>query len=191
LLLLIALGAAAWIWRGRETLIAGGWLTLLIALGLFGFQAMWGLNFADAGDPRELMITRATAPDVREMVAILESLSLEKAGDSHTLSITTDAATGPVVAWYLRAFGNQSVVEGLSYPPDNLVAVTLVLEDPPIGETFRGQGFPLEVSWLPPRLQSWGDLGQWGQKWVGWLLFNAGDPPTVDREVVLWVGNEP
>ena len=76
----------------------------------------------------------------------------------------------------------EDVVEGLSAPPDTLAAVTLTMEDPPIGETFRGQGFPLRVHWLP-----W---GQWGQELVRWLLFTDGSLPVVDQEVVLWVASQ-
>jgi len=190
LLLLIALCAVVWIWRGPEMVIAGGWVTILVALGLLEFQAMWGLNFVRASDPRELMISEATAPNVRELVVQTEALSLDKAGDIHTLPITTDAATGPVVTWYLRAFRDQTVVEGLSDPPDTLAAVTLVMEDPPIGETFRGRGFPLHTRWRFPRPQQ-GAWARWGQDLAGWLLFTTGDQPTVEREVVLWVGSEP
>ena len=58
-------------------------------------------------------------------------------------------------------------------------AVTLAAQDLPIGETFRGQGFPLRAHWLP-----WGLSGQ---KLVRWLLFTEGSEPAIDQEVVLWV----
>ena len=159
--------------------LASGWLTILVALGLIGFKAMWGLNFAHESAPRELMILRATAPEVRDLAAQLEALSTDRAGDAHTLSITTDAATGPVVAWYLRGVQEQRVVDSLAAPPATEAAVTLAMQDPPIGESFRGQGFPLRTSWSP-----W---GLWGQDLLRWLLFNDGSLPTIDQEVVLWV----
>jgi hypothetical protein len=127
---------------------------------------------------------------VRELAVQLEALSLDKAGARHTLPITRDEATGPVVAWYLRDFRDQALVEGLSHPPDTLAAVTLFMEDPPIGETFRGQGFPLHTQWSFPRLQQ-GEWIRWSQAVSSWLLFSEGEQPTVEREVVLWVGNEP
>jgi uncharacterized protein (TIGR03663 family) len=182
LLLLVGLGAVAWVWRGPELVVGGGWLAVLLALGLFGFRAMWGLNVANASDPRELMIMQTTTPDVRLLVDRLEALSLDNAGDVHTLPITVDAATGPVVAWYLRAFDRQSVVESLSSPPDTVAAVTLAQQDLPIGEVYRGQGFPLRAHWLP-----W---GLWGQRLVRWLLFTGDTLPTVDQKVVLWVASE-
>ncbi|NIV31905.1 MAG: hypothetical protein GWN58_21190, partial [Anaerolineae bacterium] len=43
LLLLIVLGVAAWIWRGPHLLLSGGWLAILLLLGLWSFKAMWGL----------------------------------------------------------------------------------------------------------------------------------------------------
>jgi hypothetical protein len=109
------------------------------------------------------------------------------------LSLTVDAETGPVVAWYLREFEDLRVVDGLSAPRgytpplDTVAAVTLApeapdAEGPPIGEVFRGQSFPLRRHWLP-----W---GLWGQDLVRWLLFSSGELPEIDREVVLWVANE-
>jgi hypothetical protein len=112
----------------------------------------------------------------------LEALSRELQGDAHTLALTTDAATGPVVGWYLRDFDRQIVVEDLDTPPDTLAAVTLAAQDLPIGETFRGQSFPLRTHWLP-----W---GLWEQDLVRWLLFTEGSLPTVDQEVVLWVSSD-
>lgn len=182
LLFLGGLVVAAVIWQGRELVLAGGWLAVLIIFGLFGFKAMWGLNFARASDARELMLLQATAPDVRHLVGRLEALSRELQGDAHTLALTTDAATGPVVGWYLRDFDRQIVVEDLDTPPDTLAAVTLAAQDLPIGETFRGQSFPLRTHWLP-----W---GLWEQDLVRWLLFTEGSLPTVDQEVVLWVSSD-
>ena len=182
LLLLVGMGAVAWFWRGPELLVGGGWLAALLVLGLFGFKAMWGVNFAHAGDPRELMIGQTTTPEVRLLVDRLEALSLDKAGDAHTLPVTVDAATGPVVAWYLRAFDQQTVVESLANPPETVAAVTLAQQDLPIGEVFRGQGFPLRAYWQPWNL--------WGQGLVRWLLFTGDGQPIVDQEVVLWVANE-
>jgi hypothetical protein len=183
LLLIGILGAGAWFWRGPDLVLGGGWLAVLLILGLFGCKAAWSLNVAHAADPRELMVMRTTAPDVRLLVDRLEALSLDKSGDDHTLPFTVDRATGPVVAWYLREFKKQTVVEDLSTPPDTLAVVTLAAKDLPIGETFRGQGFPLQIHWLP-----W---GLWGQDAIRWLWFNAASQPVVDQEVILWVGSQP
>lgn len=177
LLLILGLSVAAWIWRGPRLVASAAWLVALVFLTLFTVKALWGANFDP--DPRELMIGQSTAPGVRLLVGELEELSLDRAGDASTLEVTVDAATGPVVAWYLREFENLSVVEGLSRPPDTLAALTLAAADLPIGETFRGQGQPLRWHWLP-----WG-LG--GQDLVRWLLFGEGSLPIVDQEVVLWV----
>jgi hypothetical protein len=189
MVLLVGLGAAAWLWRGPTLVLAGGWLALGIVLSLFGFKAMWQVNIGHASDARELMVLHTTVPDVRLLVDRLEALSQEKSGDIHTLPFTVDAATGPVVAWYLRDFSRQSVVEDLSTPPDTAAAVTLAAQDLPIGETFRGQGFPLRTGWLP-----WLEENRWavwGQQLVRWLLFTDGNLPAVDQEVVLWVASEP
>ena len=184
LVLLLALGAVAWIWRGSDLVVAGGWLILVVSLALFGFRSAWSLSVAHASDAREFMILRTTVPDVRTLVEEVEALSLAESGDMHTLPLTVDSSTGPVVAWYLRQFVNQTLVEGLSGPPATMAALTLASEEePPIGETFRGQGFPLRSHWSP-----W---GQRGQGLIRWLLFTEGPLPTIDREVVLWVESRP
>ncbi len=177
--LLIALGAAAWYWRGRSLVLGGGWLAMVIMLGLFGIKAMWNLSFSPAADPLDLMVPEATAPGVRMLVQELEDLSMARLGDTHTLAFAVDEATGPVVAWYLRPFGQQTAVGHLSAPPDTQVAVTLAQQDLPIGETYRGQGFPLRARWAPWGLRD--------QSLMRWLLFNEGSQPVVDQEVVLWV----
>ena len=189
LVLLLALGAVAWFWRGKELLAAGAWLAALSILGLITIKAMWGPSFGRATDPRELLVVpdRATSPQVRLLASELEELSRELKGDAHTLPITVDAGTGPVVAWYLRHWPVTSV-QAFSAPPETLAAITLAQActepsecDPAIGEAFSGQGFALRSHWLP-----W---GLWGQDLLRWLLFAESAEPIVDREVVLWVAD--
>jgi uncharacterized protein (TIGR03663 family) len=178
-LLLVGLGAAAWFSFGKQSVLGGAWLVTLLVLGMFTFKGVWGVNIANASDPRELMVMETTALDVRAFVEELKALSLAKAGDAYTLPVTVDRGTGPVIAWYLRDFSGLAVVAELSSPPATMAAVTLAVEDPPWGQTFRGRGFPLRTRWLP-----W---GQRGQGLVRWLFYTEGPLPTVDQEVVLWV----
>ncbi len=179
LVLALGLGAAAWIWRGSRVVAAAAWLAAVTILALFTVKGAFGVNFDP--DPRELLVGQSTAPGVRLLVDQLEELSRNRSGDVHTLEVTADAATGPVLAWYLREFVHLNLVEGLSQPPDSGAAVTLAQADLPIGEAFRGQGYPLRWHWLP-----WG-LG--GQDLVRWLLFGEASLPVIDQEVVLWVSD--
>ena len=175
--LAVGLAVVVWFWRGPDVVASAGWLAVVGILALFTVKGFWGANFDP--DPRDLMVGQSTAFDVRLFVGQLEELSRNRAGDAHTLQVTVDAATGPVVTWYLRDFEHLTVVEGLSAPPDTAAAVTLAATDLPIGEAFRGQGYPLRRHWLP-----W---GLWGQDLVQWLLFGQGTLPIVDQELVLWV----
>jgi hypothetical protein len=129
------------------------------------------------------MIMQTTVPEVRMLVEETENLSLVQSGDAHTLPLTVEVGTGPVVEWYLREFKNQTMVEGLSTSPETAAVITLAVEEPAIGEVFRGQGFALRTHWLP-----W---GLWGQDLIRWLLFTEGTLPIVDQEVVLWVASQP
>jgi hypothetical protein len=190
-LIVFAVGLAAFlflwvgvfIWRGRSLLLSSGWLVVLLLLALWCVKAMWGPAFARASDPRELMIMQTTAPDVHRFVDSVRALSRDTSGDATTLPVTVDARTGPVVEWYLRDFGQRQVVEELSGEPGTTAAVSLASQDLPIGETFRGQGFPLRTHWLP-----WGLRGD---SLVDWLLFNEAGEPVIDQEVVLWVASGP
>jgi hypothetical protein len=179
LVLALGLGALAWFWRGPQVVMAAAWLAAVTILALFTVKGVWGANFDPS--PRELLVSQSTAPGVGQLVNHLEELSRNRSGDVHTLEVTVDADTGPVVAWYLRGFEHLDVVEGLSQPPDARAAVTLARADLPIGEAFRGQGYPLRWHWLP-----W---GLWGQDLVRWLLFGEGSLPIIDQEVVLWVSD--
>ena len=179
LVLALGLGAAAWIWRGRRVVAAAAWLAAITILALFTVKGAFGANFDP--DPRELLVGQSTAPGIGLLVDQLEELSRNRSGDAHTLEVTVDVATGPVVGWYLREFVRLDVVEGLSQPPVSGAAVTLAQADLPIGEAFRGQGFPLRWHWLP-----WGLAGQ---DLARWLLFGEASLPVIDQEVVLWVSD--
>lgn len=184
-LLLVALGAVAWYWRGAKFVLAGAWLTVVVALALFGFRIMWGASFANVADPRELLNLHPTPLEVRYLVSDLETLSEARMNDTHILPITVETQAGPVVAWYLRDFKKQTAVDNLANlpaPPETEAAVALAAQGLPIGETFAGQSFPLRTSWQP-----WGLDGRW---WTRWFLFAEAPQPAVDREVVLWVTTE-
>ena len=184
-LLLVALGAVAWYWRGARLVLASAWLTSVVLLALFGFRTMWGASFANAADPRELLNLEPTPLEVRYLVTELETLSETRLNDIHALPVTVEAQTGPVVAWYLRNFRKQTTVDSLANqpaPPDTPAAVTLAAQELPIGETFRGQSFPLHAYWQPWGLD--------GRQWLRWFLFVEAPQPVVDREAVLWAATQ-
>jgi uncharacterized protein (TIGR03663 family) len=133
LVLVIGLGVAAWAWRGRQVVVAAAWLGAITLLSLFTVKVAWGANFDP--DPRELLVGQSTAPAMHLLVDRLEELSRNRSGDPHTLAVTVDAATGPVVGWYLREFAHLEVVEGLSRPPDTRAAVGRVFP-------YAGTGCP-------------------------------------------------
>lgn len=184
-LLLVALVAVAWYWRGTRLVLASAWLTAVVILALFGFRTMWGASFANTADPRELLNLQPTPLEVRYLVTELETLSETRVNDTHALPVTVETQAGPVVAWYLRDFAKQTTVDSLANqpaPPDTPAVVTLAAQGLPIGETFRGQSFPLRAHWQP-----WGLNGR---QWLRWFLFAEAHQPAVDREAVLWASTQ-
>jgi len=184
-LLMVALGAVAWYWRGARLVLASAWLAAVVILSLFGFRTMWGASFDHAADARELLNLKPTPLEVRYLVTELETLSETRLGDIHALPVTVEAQTGPVVAWYLRDFHRQTVVDSLANqpaPPETQAAVSLAAQDLSIGESFRGQAFPLHATWEP-----W---GQNGREWIRWFLYSEGYQPVVDQQAVLWAATQ-
>lgn len=63
-------------------------------------------SFSETLDVQELLVQRATSPNVRDLVSDLEDISRWRANDSHTLAVIVDKSLGPVVEWSLRDFVN-------------------------------------------------------------------------------------
>jgi uncharacterized protein (TIGR03663 family) len=179
LALLVAVAAAASTWRGSGVVVAGVWLALVVGLGLWGVKSAWGVSHLHAGDPRELMIGQTTAPDVRTLVKQVEQLSLNRAGDAHTLPIAVDGGLGPAMEWALRDLEKQEALQLPSSPPTTKVVLAETQTGMAIGEEYQGEVFPLQISWQPSGLS--------GQALVRWLLFGKGGEPVRDKEVTLWV----
>jgi hypothetical protein len=157
-------------------------LALLLVLGWWGVKSAWGVSHLHSGDPRELMIGQTTAPDLRKLVGQVEMLSLNRAGDLHTLPVAVDGSLGPAMDWALREFDRQAVLETLSGPPEVALTETLGEDDPGpgvVGASYQGEVFPFQVSWQPADLS--------GRGLVRWLLYGTGTDPVRDREVTLWV----
>ena len=181
LVLLVGVGAAASALRGPEVLAAGSCLALLLVLGWWGVRSAWGVSHLHAGDPRELMVGQTTAPDLRKLAGQVEMLSLNKAGDPHTLAIAVDEGLGPAMEWALREFHKQVPLQAALQPPQ--VALIGTLEEDPgpgfEGASYQGEVFPYQVTWRPENLS--------GQALVSWLLYGTGSQPVRGRAVTLWV----
>jgi len=181
LILLVGVGAAVSTLRGPDVLAAGIWVALFLVLGWWGAKSAWGVSHLHDGDPRELMIGQATAPDLRKLVGQVEMLSGNRSGDPHTLAIAVDESLGPAMDWALRAFDKQVSLQLATEAPQVALIETQPDDTGPgfADASYQGQVFPYQISWQPAGLS--------GQALVRWLLYGAGTEPVRDRSVTLWV----
>jgi len=179
-LLLSVLTALCWTWLGEEPTVRCGGITLLLTLTLLTVSSSMGLNYHRAADPREPMVVEATSPGVRDLVTTLERISSHQDGDPHTIAVTVEEATGPVLAWHLRDFRNVRFVEKLSPAIETPVVITLAEEkEPTLGGSYVGQDFTVQATWNPQGLTR--------TERLRWLLYREAPTPVNSRKVVLWV----
>lgn len=179
-LLLSVLTALCWTWLGVEPTLRCGKITLFLVLALLTVSLSLGLNYHRAADPREPMVVEATSPGVRDLVTTLERISSHQDGDPHTIAVTVEEATGPVLAWHLRDFRNTRFVEKLSPAIETPVVITQAEEEEPtLGGSYMGQDFAVQATWNPQGLTR--------TERLRWLLYREAPTPVRSRNVVLWV----
>ncbi|HID86408.1 MAG TPA: TIGR03663 family protein [Anaerolineae bacterium] len=179
LLSLIGLVGLFWTWTELSVALRGGGLTLLILLATLTVHASWHLNYLSHSQPRELLLPRATSPQVVRMVESLKRLSLDREGDPHTMAITAEAGLEPLLAWYLRDFGHVAFQTRIASPPGTpAVIVSAEGEPPPLGD-YVGQRFRLQSFWSLAGLRGW-DLARW-------FFYRQTSNPARSDDVILYV----
>jgi len=180
LIVLPSLVVLCWMWVGQGPALRCGGIILLLVLAMLTVGLSMGLNYHHAADPREPMVAEATSPGMIDLVTTLERVSSHQEGDPHTIAVTVEEATGPVLAWHLRDFGNTRFVETLSPSIETPVVITPAEgEEPTLGGSYVGQSFALQTTW---NLQ-----GLTRTEIVRWLLYREAPTPVKSRDVVLWV----
>jgi uncharacterized protein (TIGR03663 family) len=183
LIVLPTLIALCWMWLDRGPALRCGGITLLLVLVMLTVGLSVGLNYRRAADPREPMVTEATLPGVVGLVTTLERISSHQEGDPHIIAVTVEEATGPILAWHLRNFGNTRFVERLSPSIEAPVVITPAEEEEPtLGGSYVGQRFALQATWNPQGLTR--------TELVRWLLYRKAPTLVNSRDVVLWVKRE-
>jgi len=185
-------------WRG----FAVG--TGLVLMG-FTFSAGWGVAHVRPADPRELLVHRPTAVEVRDLVGTLQALSWRETGLPTTLSFDLELGprfgaasegseddAGLVLAWYLRDFSAARWVDGLAAGDEVgtvLVTPRRELSGLPVGgEEYVGQDFVLRRQWDPLDIACVWEWPPSCQAAIRWLLYReTPSPPAADRWAALWL----
>lgn len=167
-------------------------MALMVSVG-------WGVAYGRPADPREILITRPTAVNVRDLVATMRDLSWQQTGMPTTLEFVYEAPADSVLSWYLRDFQVASRVDRLSefHPADvGPIVVTLEADETTASDAlgegeYVGQDFSLERQWAPNLIgcRFW----QSGCRVaVDWFLFRDGPGlPEAETRATLWRRIEP
>jgi hypothetical protein len=168
-----------------------------IALVLITFAAGWGCAHVRPADPRELLVYKPTAAEVRDLVRTLRELSWRETGLPTTLEFTYEAPPDSVLAWYLRDFVAARRVDDLgkveSWEQD-MPVVTLSdvwPPSPPGGSDLVGQDFALSRSWSVSKIScalKWPPCRE-SVKWLVHRTFvgeQTNRPPALMAEAVEW-----
>ncbi|MBL7064106.1 MAG: glycosyltransferase family 39 protein, partial [Anaerolineae bacterium] len=173
-----------------------------IALLAVTLSAGWNLAHARPSDPRELLVRRPTAVEVRDLVQTLRDLSWRETGMPTTLPFTLEAAPDSVLAWYLRDFSAARRVERLSDFPPRIggdrggALVTWHRGDEPDhpaptlpdGIEYVGQGFALRRSWDAREITCVWEWPPRCQAAVGHLLLRrTPSAPVTDEWAAFWL----
>jgi hypothetical protein len=117
----------------------------LILLAAWTIRQMAMLNFPDGGalNPREYLVTRAAASNLRDFIDDVKDVSRWRANDTYTLNVVADESFKPQLAWYLRDFRNAQFA---THPiaNDETQALILPIDAPTPANGWISQTFQIE-----------------------------------------------
>ncbi len=166
-------------WAGHvETEWAAGLVGLTLVASLL-LRSGIALNFAQARDAREPLVVAPSSVDLNDMVSFLEEWSVRKTLDQHTLTIGVQQDLAPLVAWYLRDFGNARLILPGAETAGYGALVLSAGQQPAVGEGYASQRYRLRTSSDAP-------LGS-GRAALSWWLLGAGGGTAQPEQIELWV----
>lgn len=165
-------------WTGSQATPRSLGLVALILLGLATWGTTWRLNYVYGADSRELMVIYPTHTAVRDLVDLLEELSLWRSGDKHELPIGVVALEDHVVRWYVRDFRDVRYSDAVGDNPDRAIYIAPAsLAASSLENLYRGELFALRSGRFEPVLQN--------TSFVKWWLYREAPRPE-SQQVILW-----
>jgi len=179
--LLLGMLALYFVWAGQQAGRRGSKLALLLLLGLVTIASAVNLAYRRSDDPRELLVVEGTSPNLRDLPALLEQVSMQRLSATEIIPITVDESVGPAVRWYLRDFRYQTWLSTSPGPEVTTEAVVTPWKPyaPDLGAAYFGEDFVARTTWRPQNF-TWAD-------WANWLLFRKSPDRLQQDRVVLWL----
>lgn len=162
-------------------------LGAFIGLGVWLVYAQWGLAYQlaqpGANDPRELWVETATDGDVRPMMQLIGDVSRQVTNSATGLEVTS-LVNSPVLAWYLRDFGEARFAETVPLQSAPEALITGIESGARLSADYTGAAFGLAFAPLP------GPVAQTAPELLRWWLFRESDQQSQAEQVIFWVRSD-
>lgn len=144
---LVVAWGAYWVWSKRESALRVGITVVLLVMVVMTVRAATALAYHTGRDPREPMVPHPTSVQVRDLEAMLSTISSRRAGDPRLIDVVYEQGLDPWLAWYLRDYPNARAIPSIGPQPDAMVLVSLgrAQGEWPVG--YVGQRFRLRETW--------------------------------------------
>lgn len=194
LLFIVAVGIG--LLNGSRAALRSAAFSITLALLIFTIATTWGVSQNHPADPRELLVLEPTARDVRLLKESLTRISAARRDGAHGIDLTV-FSDDPVLSWELREFIEAQFADAAEGPAATSAVVGPKTSlNPPLGEGYVGQSFPLRRRWGPDSLACrWNDV-QIGfdqvrqldcSALIKWLIFRRSPDNPIEERVVLWL----
>ena len=176
---LVAAWVAYLLWAQSESAVRVGlaWLTLVMTV--MTVRATTAVAYQTGRDPREGLVHWPASVQIRDLEALVSTLSSRQAGDPHLLDIDYERELDPWLSWYLRDYprARETAYVGTQHMATALVTSLRPSSEWPAG--YLGQRFRLRETWPAQRLSA--------PERLRWLFYR--DPVGVVQatEVHVWV----
>ena len=162
---------------GSETALRAGALSVGVFLLAVTLSFGWGLTHLRPGDPRELAVRDALAPEIRVLAQVVERVAQLNSGTDTEVDVGFLGPADPALVWLLRRFDLQPVARQTLDPQAEIVVIATGYEQAPAD--WVGERFVLRRGWVLPT--SGHDRARW------WLYRETGTPLYPIEQIALWV----
>lgn len=162
---------------GGETALRAGALSVGVFLLAVTLSFGWGLAHVRPGDPRELAVRDALAPEIRVLAQVIERAAQLNSGTDTEIDVGFLGPADPALVWLLRRFDLQAVTPQTLDPQAELVVIATAYEQAPAD--WVGERFVLRRGWVPPA------TGYERARW--WLYRETSTSPYPIEQIALWV----
>lgn len=168
-------------WYGSGVAWRGLGAVLLVTTACLSGGMAWRLSYGPpAGLPFQTPVALPPSVSLPIMLNDISRASMERTGDTHTISIAVVNLDEPLLRWYLRRYNRVRYVRDFASAEDAAVILARPDAGQPVSGAYAGQEFSLVSYWRPSLLE--------GKQAAQWYLYRT--VPTHipgSDQVVMWL----